>query len=250
MRTALALALTLTALASGVHGTAHTQCQNGTASRTHWNIEHCPAGVRGSFIPSMCKGNSSHYKATTADMVDRKFTSELRFLRDNRVYEGHGSPENMLQRGFYHWYGYFHCGAHSREEHALTGKGWHDTGTVKDGVDNAWACEYAYTLVGGVYYCNKDWNCDEADVLECDSFSAMMAAVCTLTADEIKKEVDSARTNNGCANDGEKFSPPPAATTVIVTTPAPSAASGSSPMWVLALAACLFSALPAAYLNA
>ena len=63
MRTALTLALTLTALGSGVHGAAHTQCQDGTAPATGgsgargtsggWNIEYCPAGVTESFTPSV-----------------------------------------------------------------------------------------------------------------------------------------------------------------------------------------------------
>ena len=38
MRTALALALALVALASGVHGDAHTQCQDGTVAAAGWNI--------------------------------------------------------------------------------------------------------------------------------------------------------------------------------------------------------------------
>ena len=79
----------------------------------------------------------------------------------------------------------------------------------------------------------------------------MMTAVCNLTTDEIKTQVDKELIDGRCKNQtdgGIAFSP-------LVTpeaTPAPtlSAASGSSPMWALALAACLFSVVPAAYPNA
>jgi len=104
------------------------------------------------------------------------------------------------------------------------------------------------------YGCNKDWDCSSRYKLPqpaCESVSAMMTAVCNLTPDEIKTLVEHTHFQGWCknkTNGGIEFSP-------LVTpeaTPAPtlSAASGSSPMWALALAAFLFSAVPAVYPNA
>ena len=102
--------------------------------------------------------------------------------------------------------------------------------------------------------CKKDWDCSEFGKLPkpaCESVSAMMTAVCNLTPDEIKTLVEQTYFlgwYKNKTNGAIEFSP-------LVTpeaTPAPtlSAASGSSPMWALALAAFLFSAVPAVYPNA
>ena len=202
----------------------------------------------------MCKGNRSSYKATTAADVDVKFDSSLSWYFKRVYIAAGGIPENMLERAFYHWYGYWHCGAHSRDEYSTTGKGWHDIGTVKDGVDNAWACGHAYALLYGEFDCKEDWDCSRWDKLPkpaCESISAMMTAVCNITADQIQTNVDEQRRQGKCKNKtdgGVEFSP-------LITpeaTPAPtlSAASGSSPMWALALVACLFSAVPTVYPDA
>ena len=123
--------------------------------------------------------------------------------------------------------------------------------TYQNGVDDdeakAWACAEFYQKVYGKFDCKTDWVCATRDPMPaCESVSAMMTAVCNLTPDEIKTLVEHTHFQGWCknkTNGGIEFSP-------LVTpeaTPAPtlSAASGSSPMWALALAACLFSAMPA-----
>ena len=122
---------------------------------------------------------------------------------------------------------------------------------VKTGAGEDWLCAYAKFAATVSNQCGKDTDCSKGGIgPACESYTAMMSAVCSLTADEIKTKVDKSRTDGNCADKkdgGGEFSPPSADTTaaVVVTTPAPAAASGSSPMWALALAACLFAGVPA-----
>jgi hypothetical protein len=179
----------------------------------------------------MCKGEATvppWYNTSTAAKVDDEFVKALSEHKD-WTYDAAGASL---------WYGGY-CEAKDGEYQ------------VKSGVDTAWACAFLYTKVYGKFDCKKDWDCSARDPMPaCESISAMMTAVCKLTADEIKTKVDKRKTDGYCKNKadgGMEF-----AATTPKTTPAPTlgATSGSSPMWVLALAACLFSAVPAAYLNA
>ena len=123
---------------------------------------------------------------------------------------------------------------------------------VKAGAGDDWFCAFAKWYFTVSDQCGKDTDCSKGRIEPaCESLAAMHAAVCTLTAAESKTKVDKARTDKNCVDKkdgGGEFSPPSdaAATTAApATTPAPAAASGSSPMWALALAACLFAGVPA-----
>jgi hypothetical protein len=123
-------------------------------------------------------------------------------------------------------------------------------GKAKVDADKAWLCVLAAVQGAQMMFgCNKDTNCTKNPDLACESYSAMMTAVCNLTADEVKAKVDDTKTASNCKNKadgGLDFAPPAAAaTTSPSTTPNPAASSGSSPMWALALAACLVAGAPA-----
>lgn len=174
----------------------------------------------------MCKDEAGG-SSSTADNVDTEFTKMLSGMKDNAAFSGRI------------WYGSY-CGDKAGQVQ------------VKAGVTNDWACAEFYSAVLNSFDCDTEWVCTDGDKVEdvpaCESITEMMTATCTLTADEIKSKVDKRRTDGYCKNKadgGEEFSPP-----VIVPPPPPSAASNLSPMWALALAASLFSAVPAVYLKA
>jgi hypothetical protein len=180
----------------------------------------------------MCKDEATvppWYNTSTAAKVDNLFVAALSEFKDS-TYDAAGAAL---------WYGSY-CSSGTDSEIL-----------VKNGVDTAWACAEFYQKVYGKFGCKKDWVCSvsrERPMPACESISAMMTAVCKLTADEIKTKVDKRKTDGYCKNKadgGMEFAA--AAATSPKTTPAPaiSATSGSSPMWALALAACLFSAMPA-----
>lgn len=189
--------------------------------------ENCPAGVTEAFTPSMCKGEATvppWYNTSTAAKVDDLFVTALTEYKDY----------DDATVGV--WYGSY-CGDKDGEV------------LVKAGVDTAWACAEFYQKVYGKFDCKKDWVCSARDPRPaCESISAMMTAVCKLTADEIKTKVDARRAGGYCKNKadgGMEFAAAAATSPKTTTAPTPSATSGSSPMWALALAACLFSAMPA-----
>ena len=70
-----------------------------------------------------------------------------------------------------------------------------------------------YVKVRDSYACTKDWtsaDCGANDVEACESVSAMMTAVCNLTADEITTKVAKRKTDGYCKNKadgGKEFSP-------------------------------------------
>jgi hypothetical protein len=198
--------------------------------------ENCPAGVTKAFTPSACKDNTTAPStAAGGSKVDDDFVAALGEFKQY-TYDAAGATL---------WYGSY-CGDKDGEVLVKT---------YQNGVDDdeakAWACAEFYQKVYGKFDCKTDWVCATRDPMPaCESVSAMMTAVCKLTADEIKTKVDKRRTDGYCKNKadgGMEWAAPAAATTSSKTTPdaAISAASGSSPMWALALAACLFSAMPA-----
>ena len=133
----------------------------------------CRKMESGSFTPSMCKKEAGGLNNSTTASVDAQFPAYIKTMKDTIA-----DPKKYVEN--------FCC----------AGKVAADADIVK-----AWACEFMYMQVRNVYYCNKDWKCGanpEEDVAACDSLSAMMTAVCTLTADEIKTEVDKARDSGGC----------------------------------------------------
>jgi len=178
----------------------------------------CPAITTSSWTPSMCKSKFAPANATAA-LVDSTWTPTKTAV-DKTV----DDPAAFYKTG---------CG----------------DGKVKAGADNAWVCAYSAMQAAQITFgCNKDTDCTKTLLPACESMTAMLTGVCTLTADEIKTAVDKAKTDGGCKNKadgGLEFAPPAAATTAPSTTPTPAAASGSSPMWALALAACLVAGAPA-----
>ena len=184
----------------------------------------CPAITTSSWTPSMCKSTFAPANATAA-LVDATWT-QTKTAVDTTVDD---------PAAFYKIF----CG----------------DGKVKAGADNAWVCAYAAMQAAQITFgCNKDTDCKKTIIPACESWTAMATGVCTLTADEITAAVAAAKKqgeDGGCINKadgGLEFAPPAAAaatTAPPATTPKPAAASGSSPMWALALAACLVAGAPA-----
>ena len=172
----------------------------------------------------MCKDEATvppWYNTSTAAKVDDLFVAALAEHKDNVAAAAV-------------WYGSY-CGADAGGEYL-----------VKVGVDTAWACAQFYQVVYGKFDCKKDWVCSARDPRPaCESISAMMTAVCKLTADEIKTKVDANKAGGYCKNKADGGMEFAATSPKTTPAPTPSATSSSSPMWALALAACLFSAMPA-----
>jgi len=212
------LALALLALAAGAHGAAHgAKCQDGTKIKDP-TVGKCPAMASGDFTPSYCKVQAAGQNATITT----------------------AAAADLMFKGF----------KDSMDEQAKDSKKYYETlcGTGKVKADAAidWHCGvFKFTVTS--YMCNKDTTCPLATPLPaCETWTTLMTAVCDLTAAEIKGAIASAKTNSGCkdkADGGIEFTAEGAAAPA--TTPAPAAASGSSPMWALALAACLFAGVPA-----
>ena len=192
----------------------------------------CPAMVTGSWTPSMCRTEFPvAQNMTTPAMVNTVWKDTIA-----------NDEQNLAAVGV--WYGSY-CGDKGGEVQV---KG--DSGT-------SWACGYykAMRMRDKSFGCDKDTVCSaDAKIESCESVSAMMTAVCTLTADEITAKVAERKTGGYCKDGGLEVSSAAAAVTTAAPgstpTPKPAAASESSPMWALALAACVFSAVPAVHRNA
>jgi hypothetical protein len=185
----------------------------------------CPPMVSGDFTPSFCKVKATGQNATitTTAQADAMF----------KTYPYKGFTNSMTDDAkidLKRFYETLFCGQDK----------------VKAEPANDWRCGF-FKYVVTSRQCAKATTCPISPSPACESFNAMMTAVCTLTADEVKAEVAKAKTDGSCkdkADGGIEFKAE-AAAAAPTTTPKPAAASGSSPMWALALAACLFAGVPA-----
>jgi len=102
------------------------------------------------------------------------------------------------------------------------------------------ACEYAAKT-------NSCFTTCACEAVSCDGFSSLPSnSPATVEQnDAYVQGVCDMMSDNNCGSFKCGGSAAPTTAPAPATTPAPAAASGSSPMWALALAACLFAGVPA-----
>jgi len=123
--------------------------------------------TRAEWTPSVCKEKVGGNASTAAARVDATWTAM------KTAYDSY-DPDT-----FYHSM----CGF----------------GKVKVDADIAWACASFQAEVVHTFGCHPDRDCTKTvSAWACESLSAMLTAVCTLAADEIKTTVASLKTVGSC----------------------------------------------------